>query len=224
MKVAAVSDHPDPGFHLDAERRALEWLAGTGIPAPAVEEYGSGCGVEWLVTRTVAGRSAADEWPEASRASVLRAVAEVARALHAVPVGSCPLDRRLVTRLAQIRTAPVDLADLDDRWRGWSAARLRAEAERTRPGFEDLAVCHGDLCLPNVLLDPATMDVTGLVDVARLGVADRYTDLALAVRSIGAGANPQYGASYVDRFLRWYGGVSRDDPRIGYYQLLDEFC
>jgi len=41
----------------------------------------------------------------------------------------------------------------------------------------DLAVCHGDFCLPNVVLDPETLVVTGILDVGRLGIADRHLDL-----------------------------------------------
>lgn len=36
------------------------------------------------------------------------------------------------------------------------------------PTFEDFVVRHGDLCLPNELLDPDTLTVTGLIDVGRL--------------------------------------------------------
>jgi aminoglycoside phosphotransferase len=191
VKVAAVAD-------LAAERTALDWLSGTGIPAPRVVEYGAVDGYEWLATTTVPGRSAAEEWPAHQRKAVIRAVAGALRALHAVPVAGCPLDRRLAVRLAEI-----------------------GDDVGHPPGTEDPVVCHGDFCLPNVLLDPETTTVTGILDVARLGVADRYTDLALMARSIGsAELNPQYGLSFVDEFLAAYGGVSLDDGRIAYYQLL----
>lgn len=197
VKIAAVAD-------LAAERTALDWLSGTGIPAPRVVEYGAADGYEWLATTTLPGRSAAEDWPAHQRTAVIRAVAGALRTLHAVPPAGCPLDRRLAVRLAEIGDAT---------------------AEASRPGTEDLVVCHGDFCLPNVLLDPETTAVTGILDVARLGVADRFTDLALMARSIGnAELNPQYGLSFVDEFLAAYGGVSLDDGRIAYYQLLADLC
>ena len=49
---------------------------------------------------------------------------------------------------------------------------------------EVLAVTHGDWCLPNVVVDPEKLTVTGLLDTGRMGRADRYTDLALMNRSL----------------------------------------
>lgn len=54
-------------------------------------------------------------------------------------------------------------------------ARRRAE-ERA-----DAVVCHGDLCLPNIIVDGA--EVAGFVDLGRLGVADPHADLSLLLES-----------------------------------------
>lgn len=64
----------------------------------------------------------------------------------------------------QRQTAPADLLE-----------RLRAEVpDRVSQEAEDLVVCHGDACLPNFIVDPYTRQCTGLVDLGRLGIADRY--------------------------------------------------
>jgi kanamycin kinase len=99
----------------------------------------------------------------------------------------------------------------------------RNKAYATVPAFEDLVVCHGDLCLPNVLLDPDTLRVTGLIDVGRLGRADRYADLALATRSIASAQNPQYSVHNADRYLSRYGIEQADTNRVTFYRLLDQF-
>jgi aminoglycoside phosphotransferase len=53
---------------------------------------------------------------------------------------------------------------------GWTAiprctperqGRKLEELATTWPDREELAVCHGDLCVPNVLLDPDTLDLLG---------------------------------------------------------------
>ena len=41
---------------------------------------------------------------------------------------------------------------------------------------------HGDYCLPNVMIDGE--EVAGFVDWGWAGVADRYKDIALVVRSL----------------------------------------
>lgn len=74
-----------------------------------------------------------------------------------------------------------------------------------RAGLVDPVVAHGDFCLPNVLLDPATLRLAGVVDVGALGVAERARDLTDAATSIGSDLNPQYGPAHVERFQRRYG-------------------
>lgn len=93
----------------------------------------------------------------------------------------------------------------------------------TRPQREELAVCHGDLCVPNVLFDPEPCAVSGVIDAGRLGVADRWVDLTIATRSLTSSQNPQYGARAADRFLRGC-GVAPEPAKMEFYRLLDEFC
>jgi kanamycin kinase len=187
----------DPSHDLPAEGARLSWLRDHGIPAAEVVE----CRPGLLVTAEVPGRSAAEPWPEASRPRVVDALAEIARTLHSLPVADCPFDRRLAVVIPPA-----------------SAARLLSD----RPPHEDLVVCHGDLCLPNVLLDPATVRVTGLIDAGLLGVADRWADLALATRSLSGGLNPQYGAWAADRFLSAY-GIAPDPEKEAFYRMLTDF-
>ncbi|HEY3501710.1 MAG TPA: aminoglycoside 3'-phosphotransferase [Actinocatenispora sp.] len=195
----------DPAHDLVGEGHRLVWLRAHDIPAAEVLD----CRPGLLVTAELPGRSAAEEWPAAARGRIVDGLADVARALHALPVADCPYDRRLAV------TVPAALASGSDR-------RLRAELAATRPADEDPVVCHGDLCVPNVLFDPDTYELTGVVDVGRLGVADRWVDLAIATRSLTNDLNPQYGPWAADRFLARY-GVAPDPARIAFYRLLDEF-
>jgi kanamycin kinase len=172
----------DPTEDLRAEAERLVWLAAQGIPVPKVLDADQ----TFLLTREVAGRTAADDWPAESRPRVVEALARVTRDLHALELEDCPFDRRLEVSIPAAMEAQVDLADLDPERRGWSRERLVAELLSQRPEREDLVVCHGDLCLPNVLLDPDSFAVAGLIDTGRLGIADRWTDLAIATRSLAS--------------------------------------
>lgn len=228
-KIAQRSPHPDSGFDLVAEADRLVWLSNQGIPTPEVVDVGEQADTTWLITTAVPGRSADEPWPEEQRGGVVDALADITRALHALPAGDCPFDRSLVVTVPHARRAAaaglLDLDDLDADRQGWTVPQLLARLETTRPETEELAVCHGDLCLPNVLLDPETRTVTGLVDVGRLGTADRYADLALATRSLSSvSLNPQFGQAYADRFLARYGESNIDIRRLRFYRLLDEFC
>lgn len=193
----------DPAHDLVGEGERLAWLRAHGIPAAEVLD----CRPGLLVTAELPGRSAAEEWPAAARGRIVDGLADLARALHALPAADCPYDRRLAV------TVPEALAT--------ATGPDRAELAATRPADEDPVVCHGDLCVPNVLFDPDTYALTGVVDVGRLGVADRWVDLAIATRSLTNDLNPQYGPWAADRFLTRY-GVSPDPARIAFYRLLDE--
>jgi kanamycin kinase len=193
----------DPRVDLVGEGERLRWLRRFGIPAAEVLE----CRPGLLVTAAVPGRLADDP------ARVADALADLTHQLHAVPVTACPFDRRLAVTVPEVLAADPDLDDLDEERRGWTRDRLVAELLATLPADEDLVVCHGDLTLDNVLFDPDTGRVTGLIDAGRLGVADRWVDLAIATRSLGSAAS---------RFLERY-GVPVDPAKLAFYRLLDEF-
>ncbi|MFI5691506.1 phosphotransferase [Kribbella sp. NPDC051586] len=89
------------------------------------------------------------------------------------------------------------------------------------PGARDV-VTHGDYAAPNVFLDPETLQFAGMLDVGKLGMGDRYVDLALMYKSLANGRNPRYGLVPAARsFVERYGG-DPDDPRIAYYIGLDD--
>nr|WP_063842177.1 aminoglycoside O-phosphotransferase APH(3')-Vb [Streptomyces ribosidificus]P13250.1 RecName: Full=Aminoglycoside 3'-phosphotransferase; AltName: Full=APH(3'); AltName: Full=Kanamycin kinase; AltName: Full=Ribostamycin phosphotransferase [Streptomyces ribosidificus]pir/PKSMK/ kanamycin kinase (EC 2.7.1.95) - Streptomyces sp [Streptomyces sp.]AAC32025.1 aminoglycoside phosphotransferase [Streptomyces ribosidificus] len=213
-------------FHLDGEADRLDWLARHGISVPRVVERGADDTTAWLVTEAVPGAAASEEWPEDERAAVVDAIAEMARTLHELPVSECPFDRRLdVTGEARhnVREGLVDLDDLQEEPAGWTGDQLLAELDLTRPEKEDLVVCHGDLCPNNVLLDPETHRITGLIDVGRLRLATCHADLALAARELAIDEDPWFGPAYAERFLERYGAHHVDQEKMAFYQLLDEF-
>jgi kanamycin kinase len=80
----------------------------------------------------------------------------------------------------------------------------RAGASGPGPGKTDLVVCHGDYCLPNVLVDDWRL--SGFVDLGELGVADRWSDLAVALWSVTRNLGP----GWEDAYLQSYG--TRPDP------------
>ncbi|MBW4720520.1 aminoglycoside 3'-phosphotransferase [Saccharothrix obliqua] len=222
---AKTATAPHARDELRAERDRLQWLDSVGVAAPRVLDW-SDDGASTLVTSALPGVPASDLPRTSVRLAAERLVAFLA-SLHALPVADCPFDRRLavVVGVAAERVS-AGLVD-EDTPRGRSAVDLLGELESGRARAEaaeraDLAVCHGDFCLPNVLLDPDRLAVTGILDVGRLGVADRHVDLALLTRSMATTElNPAYGPDIAE----WVAERTGADPwRIGYYRLLDEFC
>jgi streptomycin 3"-kinase len=101
-------------------------------------------------------------------------------------------------------------------------ADLRAELdERLAQEPGDLVVCHGDACLPNFMVDPDTLTCTGLIDLGRLGTADRHADLSLLRANARETWEPD-DESRADRLLPHRYGPTRVDPaRLRFYLHLD---
>lgn len=200
-----------------AERDRAAWLAGTSVPGATVVDWIEGAAGAVLLTSAVPGVAANDlPWSPELVASFARAV----RAIHELPAESCPFERRLDDVLRQVedvvRRGAVNPDFLTDEWRLVSPEELLAQLRASVPAVVDKVVCHGDACLPNFLFDPETLECTGVIDLGRLGVADRYADLALTVAQI----EDEWSADPAD-FLSEYGIGSADRQRLTFYRLLD---
>jgi kanamycin kinase/streptomycin 3"-kinase/aminoglycoside 3'-phosphotransferase-2 len=216
---------------LIAERERLEWLAGSDLPGPEILDWDDDDTTATLTLRAVPGVPVSElRGPDASTAA--ESLGRFLARLHSTPRESCPFERWLAVTVAIARVRVdeglVDESDFDADRGGRSATDLLTELLDQRPRAEeleigDLVVCHGDACLPNFLVDPETLEVTGMVDVHRLGVADRHLDLALATRSTADLAlNPGFGPEAAEALVAAY-GREVDPWRVDFYRLLDEF-
>jgi kanamycin kinase/streptomycin 3"-kinase/aminoglycoside 3'-phosphotransferase-2 len=216
---------------LDDERERLLWLATTGVPAPEVLDWEDDGETATLVTAALPGVPLS-ELPSSTAPDAVKALGAFLRRLHALDREGCPFDRWLAVTVPLARVIVdhgwVDEDDFDEERAGQSANALLEQLMERRPRAEelevgDLVVCHGDACLPNVLVDPDNLEVTGIVDVGRLGIADRHLDLALAARSLSdTSLSPSYGPDAADAMLAAY-GLPTDPWRLDFYRLLDEF-
>lgn len=88
---------------------------------------------------------------------------------------------------------------------------------------EELALSHGDFCLPNILIDGSTIQY---IDLGRTGIADKWFDIALCYRSLSHNYDGAYGGksySGLDDLLLFRKlGLDPDWKKIRYYILLDE--
>jgi streptomycin 3"-kinase len=202
------------------ERDRAEWLAGTGLPGATVVDWLESAEGACLVTTAVPG-VAGSELPESVQVKAMESLGRTLRELHSLR--DCPFERPLSSVIATaedvVRRDAVNPAFLTDEWRLLTPAELLERVIAERPYVEtgvELAVCHGDACLPNFLFDPGTLEVTGIIDVGRLGVADRYSDLALTTIQIHDEWSADPGP-----FLAAYGLPSPDQRRLEFHRLLD---
>ena len=213
LKVAPLGEAP--GLADEAQR--MRWL-GPRLVVPRVLDYGSDGAQEWLLTAAIDGISAVDPTLRADPRRLVPLLAEGLRRFHAVPWADCPFDDHLDPmhplvhqRFAAGRTDP----DTIRRNGGRTDREALRYLETSRPQPEELVLCHGDYCVPNVLLRAGR--VAGFVDLGRAGVGDRWQDLTDALWSV----TRNLGAGWEDLFLEGY-GVRRDPQRLAYYRLLHD--
>lgn len=87
----------------------------------------------------------------------------------------------------------------------------------------DLVLCHGDVCMPNFMIDNGK--VTGWIDVVGCGVNDRYLDIAIALRTLRFNfewLNKKFDNKDMKLFLDTYGIEKLDKEKVKFYILLDE--
>lgn len=189
---------PSRSGSIDLAREAerLVWAA-PHAAVPRVLDAGSDAEGSWLVTARLPGSSAVSPRWLADPVTAVRAVGKGLRALHdALPVATCPFTWSARSRLA----AHADVPALDP----W----------REPPPDDVLVVCHGDACAPNTLVGDDGRWAAH-VDLGRLGVGDRWSDIAIASYS----TIWNYGEGFEDLLLEAY-GVEPDAERTTYYRAL----
>ncbi|MDR0917282.1 MAG: aminoglycoside 3'-phosphotransferase [Oscillospiraceae bacterium] len=208
---------------LRRECDVLTWMRGK-LPVPDVLYWGERGSTAHLLTTAAHGVMSCgtdDTVTEPIGATIL-ALADGLNTLQSVDIADCPfdatLDRKLEQALYNIEHDLVDMDDFEDGNDFDTPRDLHKWLCDNRPP-EDLCFTHGDYCLPNVFIDGAR--AAGFIDVGRAGIADRYQDIALCVRSIGYNLRRKDSAPHVARLFDAL-GIEPNHAKIRYYILLDE--
>ena len=214
---------------LTAERDRVAWLGETGVPTASVLDWRASDDGACLITSAVPGVPADQLDAPALRRAWPRIAATV-RELHGLPVADCPFAGGLSSMMPLARTTvaenvvqtdflPVAMQHVPP---AQILDQLEAELpQRVRQSEGEQVVCHGDLCLPNILIDPDTMRVAGLIDLGRLGVADPYADIALLLANARETWPDEATARQADDEFAALYGVTLDAKRRRFYLLLD---
>ncbi len=153
------------------------------------------------------------------RVAVVDAIAKFLRRIHAIQIADCPFtsnhEHRLLRARARIDANMVDEDDFDEDREGWTAEQVWDAMQGSLPLVPDLVVRHGDFSLDNVLICDG--EVAGCIDAGRVGIADRYQDLAVAWNCLR-----EFGASLQEQFLAQYGIHDLDRRKLQFHLMLDE--
>ncbi|MDF0545824.1 APH(3')-I family aminoglycoside O-phosphotransferase [Sphingobium sp. H39-3-25] len=202
------------------EMGRLRWMA-RHIPAPIVTHFVSTPGEAWLLMTALPGETAyqALKARPDDRIAIVDALAVFLRQLHAIPVSECPFNSDHAYRLGlarrRIDANLVEEEDFDEEREGWTAEQVWQAMNQLLPFIPDPVVTHGDFSLDNVLMVDG--EVIGCIDAGRVGIADRYQDLAILCNCLG-----EFEASLEDRFLAQYGVPKPNQDKLQFHLMLDE--
>ncbi|HEY7938451.1 MAG TPA: aminoglycoside 3'-phosphotransferase [Acidimicrobiales bacterium] len=225
-----VAAGADPGALLTREAQCLAWVAGpaarAGVPVPEVVLGPHlALGVDpALVTSFLDGE--ADLRLLGTSARATEALGRTLAQLHTIDPAGCPFDASPAALLAEVGgrvdAGLVTSDEFQPALQSFAPERLlthvRAMAPATVPEADQVLV-HGDFCVTNLLVDPASTKATGVLDWGRCGAGDRHLDLAVTARSVVR----NFGGEALPGFFGAYGESHPDPLRLEFYALLDEF-
>jgi len=221
LKIAPASEE------MRRERDLLVWLRHK-VPAPLVWDWHEKDGLSYLLTTECEGHMACDmpgNCIHKPAEKTIERMAEGLRMLQAVDIQDCPydnaLDKKLASALWNIENGKVDMADFADNGKFDTLMALYHWLAANKPP-EELCFTHGDYCLPNVFIDDEK--VAGFIDLGSGGIADRYQDIMMCIRSIGYNSQglTQAEQERLVALLFTHLGIEPNKEKLEYYRLLDE--
>lgn len=208
----------------------LKWIDGR-LSVPEVIEFVQENGYNYLLVSRLSGEMICSEENMRNLDFVAETLANGLKKLWSLDISHCPYSSRLDERLKDakynIDNGLVDVDDAEEDTFGENGFEdvdaLYTFLVSNKPD-EDLVFTHGDYCLPNIFVDDNDIS---FLDLGKAGIADRWQDVALCIRSLKYNVCDLYGASE-EEFERLkekiYSilGIKEDKEKLRYYILLDE--
>lgn len=213
-----------------AEHAMMTWLRDK-LPVPECLYHTVENGMDYLLMTRVRGAMACSESNMQHPEDLVQALAEILKRLWQVDISGCPVTWSPENKLSLARTAvergTVDLNNVEPDTFGpggfENPRQLLTWLETHKPEM-DPVLSHGDFCLPNIFLED--WKLSGLIDLGRSGIADRWMDIAICYRSLKHNYEGVYGGRVYPNFdpcsLFSALGIEPDWEKIRYYLLLDE--
>jgi kanamycin kinase/aminoglycoside 3'-phosphotransferase-3 len=208
---------------LHKERDVMLWLK-PYIPVPGVLYYHETKSHAYLLMTKLDGVMTCDQSVLDQPYQMVSLLAKGLKMLWSIPIDSCPFDATLKNKL-KICKHNIDIGDVD--------VSQAEDDTYTKDGFKDpldlynylvshqvdeeLVFTHSDYCLPNVLVKDNR--VVGFIDFDRAGIACKWADIALCIRSIYH--NFGHHEDYINHLFKELNLEPKWD-KIKYYILLDE--
>lgn len=224
LKIQTISEEAEN------EYQVMEWLQDK-LPVPKVLGFERDEKRAYLLMTKVPGEMACIDKYMKNPEQLTTMLAEGLQMLWRVDISSCPYTWSLEKKLQIAKyTVENNLMDMDDvepytfGENGFKDPNHLLEWLNNNKPDEELALSHGDFCLPNIFLKNGK--VSGYIDLGKTGIADKWQDIALCYRSLlhnfdGKYTGKQYQEFYADLLFEKL-GIEHEWDKIRYYILLDE--
>ena len=216
----------------DNEFKIVEWLDGR-LPLPSIPVYNVEGGISYTLMSRAEGKMLCEMEYLKHPEIVIDLVAQGIKMMWEIDISSCPcnasrLTQRLKAAEHNVRNGLVDIENTEPETFGPGGfngpEELLEWLKNNRPP-EDIVLTHGDFCLPNIFAKGK--DITGFIDLGKMGPADRWQDIAIAIRSLDHNFDGRYtdGKRIFDfkpQMLLDALDIEFDEEKYRYYILLDE--
>lgn len=215
------------------EAGLLTWLSGR-LPAPKCLFYSEEDGQSLLLMSRISGQMSCEEEFMSDPERLVSALAEALRLLWSTDISGCPenngLEGKLAAAASAVEAGNVDVSTAEEGTFGpggfASPEALLLWLESNRP-TDDPVFSHGDLCLPNIMLDSEGR-LSGFIDLGDCGVCHRWYDIAVLRRSLIQNYHGKYARKTYEGFhddMIFHGlGIPKDPELLQYFQLLSELA
>jgi kanamycin kinase/aminoglycoside 3'-phosphotransferase-3 len=214
------------------EKKLLSWLDGK-LPVPKIVEAASQDDYSFLLMSRLPGSMACSDASLHAIEDTVVALANGLKQLWSVDIKDCPCSSTVSDKLAQVKydieNGLVDMDNFDIETfttEGFADIHdLYNFLDKNRP-TEDLVFSHGDFYLPNIFVSGS--EIMGFIDLGNGGVACRWQDIALCVRTLRS-RHMRFANRGNDEYQKYKSilfrelGIEPDEAKIRYYILLYEF-
>ena len=221
---------------LKRECSILKWLSGK-LPVPEVKYYGEYNGLSFMLATAIKGHKAGtsnDEIREPFE-NTIKLLADGLLMLQSVDISDCPFENNFKIDFnntvynaetnsyypdyISVNANFANIFEFNDNGGKLFITPLELynflHKNRPQKPREEICFSHGDYGLTNTFIDGS--NITGFIDIGGGGLADKWNDIAICVRSIGYHSrNSDEMRKYIDLLFERL-AVTPDWDKINYY-------
>jgi kanamycin kinase/aminoglycoside 3'-phosphotransferase-3 len=219
LKIQTISQESE------TERSIMAWLQNK-LPVPKILGYARDEKRDYLLMTKIPGEMACSPKYLNKPEQLISLLAKALRMFWEVDINNCPfnnnLDEKLQRAKYNVKNNFVDVKNAEKDTFGKNGFKnpehLLEWLYNNKPK-EELVLSHGDFCLPNIFF--RNDKITGFIDLARAGMADKWQDIALCYRSLLYNLSEKYRSqTFYSLFEKLR--ISPERDKIRYYILLDD--